>query len=383
MKMQVLFPLLLLLLNVNCRLANRSNMPVEQKQVQPKDSASYNESVAAKDVAVTAGDTSSSLATRFGVMVAKSGGRNIPPERQAQIVKALGVNYTRAKIDIKTWNGSSNACDAYTAAGLKFLLNVNYAVPRNAVGDHNPVPFPTDMAAYSNALNSILDKYKPEVLVVENEEDNPLYHTGSAEDYLTELKTAIDIAHKRGIKVTNGGITVREVCLIVYDDLMQKGRKKEAMDFVTKAAPPALVQRVQNTNNKMIQRQIEFGRKILAAYKTLDLDYVNFHWYEPVKMRGKGGDADFDAAIFSYVADYIKTATGKPVMSNEFGVLQPSPELVKNILHAVRNAGLAYGIFYSADGGTEGSGKAVALQDAGGNLKENGVAFRDFIKQAH
>ena len=82
--MQVLFPLLLLLLNVNCRLANRSNLPVEQKQAQTKDSASYNESVAANDVAVTAGDTSSSLATRFGVMVAKSGGRNIPPERQAR-----------------------------------------------------------------------------------------------------------------------------------------------------------------------------------------------------------------------------------------------------------------------------------------------------------
>ena len=81
------------------------------------------------------------------------------------------------------------------------------------------------------------------------------------------------------------------------------------MDFVKKAAPPALVQRVRNMNNKVIRRQIEFGRKILAAYKTLDLDYINFHWYEPVKLRGKGGDADFDPEIFSYVANYIKTAT--------------------------------------------------------------------------
>ncbi|MFT4154835.1 hypothetical protein [Parafilimonas sp.] len=374
--MQSILPLLLLLLAADCRFVNRSNMPAEQKQAQARDSSTDH-------ISINTSDTASSFATKFGVMVAKSGGMNILPQKQAQIVKALGVNYTRAKIDIQTWNGSSNACDTYIAAGLKFLLNVNYAVPRNAAGDHDPVPFPTDMAAYSTSLNSILDKYKPEVLVVENEEDNPLYHSGTADDYLNELKTAIDIAHKKGIKVTNGGITVREVCLIVYDDLMQKGRKKEAMDFVTKAAPPALIQRVQNTGNKMIQRQIEFGRKILAAYKTLDLDYVNFHWYEPVKARGKGGDADFNPEVFSYVADYIKTATGKPVMSNEFGVLNPSPELVKNVLQSVRSAGLVYGIFYSADGGTEGSGKAVALQDAGGNLKDNGIAFRDFMKQAH
>jgi hypothetical protein len=37
-----------------------------------------------------------------------------------------------------------------------------------------------------------------------------------------------------------------------------------------------------------------------------------------------------------------------------------------------------YAIWYSAD---SGDGKAVALQNADGSLRENGLAFRDFIKE--
>ena len=370
----IMLPLLILLFNNNCGLVNRSNMPVEH------NAAEQQEADTGKTIATTF-DTSSGK-IRFGVMISKSDGMNIPPEKQAQIAKALGVNYTRARIDIKTWNGSNSNYDAYTNAGLKVLLNVNYGIPRNAMGNNSPIPFPTDMAEYSNSINSILNKYKPEVLVVENEEDNPLYHTGSAFDYLTMLKTAIDIAHKRGIKVTNGGITVREVCLVVYDDLVQKGKEKEAREFIESAAPPALLQRLNKINNPMVQRQIEFGRDILAAYKTLNLDYVNFHWYEPVRARGKGAqDVQFDPKVLAFVANYLKTATGKPVMTNEFGVLNASPELVKNVLQVVKDADIKYAIFYSADG--EGEGKAIALQGGNGELRDNGIAFRDFIKQLH
>ena len=134
-------------------------------------------------------------------------------------------------------------------------------------------------------------------------------------------------------------------------------------------------------NNPQIARQVEFGRKILAAYKNLDLDYVNFHWYEPVQARANAAanTVKFSPEIFAYVADYLKKKTGKPVMTNEFGVLNSSPELVKGILKAAYDAKLSYAIFYSADGG---QGKAVALQNASGDLRDNGVAFRDFVKQA-
>ena len=44
--------------------------------------------------------------------------------------------------------------------------------------------------------------------------------------------------------------------------------------------------------------------------------------------------------VFPFVVNYLKTATGKPVITNEFGVLNPSPELVKNLLQAVHDAGV-------------------------------------------
>lgn len=376
MKLQILlFSVFILSINKSCDLprAERSNMPIERDTTQPQTSVEDNDDL------VISKDTSRRL-VRFGVMVSKTDGKLIAPEKQVQVAKALGVRYMRARVDIQAWNGSNPAYDAYAAAGLKVLLNINYGVPRNALGEHDPIPFPTDMNAYSKVVNSVLDKYKPEVVVVENEEDNPFYHSGSAEDYINLLKTAIQIAHLKGLKVTNGGITVREVCLIIYDDLVQRGEKQKAMDFINKAVPPAFLKRLNNLDNPQFARQIEFGRKILAAYKTLDLDYVNFHWYEPVRARTNAANADaqFDPQIFAFVAHYLMEKTGKPVMTNEFGVLNASPDLVKNVLQAAHDAKLSYAIFYSADGG---QGKAVALQNAGGDLRENGMAFRDFIKQ--
>ncbi len=323
--------------------------------------------------------------TKFGIMVAKSEGQLIPPEKQVKVAKDLGVHYIRGRVDVQGWDGSEPSYNTYTSAGLKVLLNLNYGIPRNGAGEHAPVPFPTDMNAYSKTLNAVLDKYKPEVVVIENEEDNPNYHQGSADDYINELKTGIQVAHSKGLKVTNGGITVREICLIIYDDLLQSGQKDKAISFAQKAFPPNFATRLSGDGDPMrnpqISRQIEFGRKIIAAYKDLDLDYVNFHWYEPVQARGKNIDKSsisFDPSTFAFVVNYIKEKTGKPVMTNEFGVLDPSPDLVRGLLKAAKDANLSYAIFYSADGG---EGKAVALQNAGGDLRDNGNAFKDFVKQ--
>jgi len=354
-------------------------MPVKQSC---NNIASTGESSSNSTITATSDTTNQHV--KFGVMVAKTEGQMVGPEKQIRVAKALGVNYIRAKIDMQGWDGTSEAYEAAKAADLKVLLNINYGVPRTAAGEHDPVPFPTDMNAYTKSLNSILDKYKPELVVIENEEDNPNYHEGTADDYINELKTGIQVAHSHGLKVTNGGITVREICLIIFDDYMQRGEKEKAMNFAQKAFPQNFVTRLGSGNmmkNPQIARQVEFGRKLMDAYKNLDLDYVNFHWYEPVQARGKGQDASsisFDPETFAFVVNYLKTKTGKPVMSNEFGVLETSPELVKSLLKAVKDNGLSYAIFYSADGGP---GKAIALQNADGDLRDNGKAFRDFVKQ--
>jgi hypothetical protein len=321
----------------------------------------------------------------FGALIAKSDNQMIPPAKQIEVAKALGIKYMRAHIIIADWNGSNDPYDKYAAAGFKIILNINSDVPRNAVGDKKPVPFPTDMQAYSKVLNSILDKYKPELVVIENEEDNPGYHAGTAQQYLTQLKTAIDICHAKGLKVTNAGLTDRETSLLVYDDYVRNGKKKEADDFAKRVFPPRLLKTLDDRykNDPQVAKQLEFGRTVLQGYKTLDLDYVNFHWYEPANAKGAApgivsAEQHADPVAFEVAVNFLKRVTGKPIITNEFGELNESPSIVPELLQKVLDAGMDYAIWYSADGGV---GKAAGLQGGDGKLRQNGIAFRDFIKE--
>ncbi|HYK47119.1 MAG TPA: hypothetical protein VEV83_18210 [Parafilimonas sp.] len=334
---------------------------------------------------VSVGKTRAEHKNPFGVLIAKTDDQQIPPGKQVQIAKALGANYIRARITVTDWKGSSDAYDQYAAAGFKIILNINYDIPRDVTGDKKPIPFVTDLEAYRKTLNSILDKYKPELAVIENEEDNPGYHSGTAQQYLTQLKTAIEVCHAHGVKVANAGLTNREIAGLVYDDLIRSGKKAEAASFAERAFPERLKSRLKQMYqpNSMVARQLDFGRQVIEGYKTLDLDYVNFHWYEPTQSRGAGpqGIADvqnIDPAVFETVINYVKRSTGKPAITNEFGQLNRSPEIVKQLFQKVLDTGMPYAIWYSADGG---EGKAVALQNADGTLRENGVMFRDFIKE--
>lgn len=319
----------------------------------------------------------------FGILIDKTNNLIIPIDKKIQVAKALGLNYMRAHAYISTWNGIVNNYDAFTAAGFKIILNINYGIPRNATGDKDPVPFPTDLQAYSRSVNLILDKYKPELVVIENEEDNPGYHAGSANDYINELKTAIYICHAKGLKVTNGGLTVREMTVLVYDDLIRNGKTQLANDFAQRAFPPAYFSKLDNYQTiPQVQRALSFGKQVLQAYKTLNLDYVNFHWYEPVSARGAINNKSIhnehmDAVVFAAVVNYLKKLTGKPVITNEFGLMNTSPALITELMQKVLDANMDYAIFYSGDG----AGGSKALQNNDASLRENGIAVKDFIKQ--
>jgi hypothetical protein len=319
----------------------------------------------------------------FGILVDRTDNSAVPLNKKIQVAKALGLNYVRVRTDIDTYNGTINNYDDFAAAGFKIILNINYSIPRSATGEKQPVPFPTDLEAYSKTFTSILDKYKPELVVVENEEDNPFYHSGSADDYINELKTAIKICHSKGLKVTNGGLTVREIMLLAFDDLMRSGKKQEAYDFAGRAFPQQYLNKLNNYEKlPMAQRALSFGRQVIEAYKTLDLDYVNFHWYEPVSARGKKdlnalNKEHIDPEVFNAVVNYLKRTTGKPIMTNEFGVMNSSPTLIQELMQQVLNANMDYAIFYSGDG----AGGSKALQNGDGSLREIGDAVRDFIQQ--
>ena len=95
MKLQaILLSFCILLMTTNCRYFAREkrNIPVSTDTLQTNvASSTASDASASEDAQVSAKDTTGNK-VRFGVMVAKTEGRLITPERQAQIAKALGVN---------------------------------------------------------------------------------------------------------------------------------------------------------------------------------------------------------------------------------------------------------------------------------------------------
>src|SRR3954468_8975689 len=107
-------------------------------------------------------------------------------------------------------------------------------------------------------------------------------------------------------------------------------------------------------------------KKLIDAYTTLNLDYVNIH---------TAGDGDsYPAGTLEKVADYLRATTGKQVMSNQFSVHSSSTSLIKSMVDGFKAGGYVYAIVRSGDG----SG-AVPLH-SGTELLPNDIAYRDYIK---
>ncbi len=246
-------------------------------------------------------------------------------------------------------------------SGFNLVLNVN----NSGLANKSQAPFATDTSAYKSRLQyqlSLMSK-KPQLMVIENEENNLRFHSGSAADYLNQLKAAATVAHANGIAVTNGGITYPAMLYLVYLDYLERGKKQEASDLQQRSS-------VLFTSNWLTSRK-EFLQQLVAGYAKLDIDYVNFHWY------GKNGDTK----SLTEIVNYLQRATGKPAISNEIGAQDTSPETVKAIVRTCRQLQMPYAIWYSGDGERNTSEQATALQNSDGSLREAGKAFIEAFRE--
>jgi len=307
---------------------------------------------------------------KFGVLV--NGEMNL--NTKVNVAKELGVSYIRDAVVLQKWNGNDESTERFINAGFKIILNVNQGRVLKEEGRRKPVPFPADTVAYKKILDKVLDKYKPEVVVIENEETTKNYHSGPIEDYINELRAAITVAHSKGLKITNGGITNRDLVLLVYYDYLERKMSREAEDFARRCVKSSLLKNPEATNI------VEKAKKLIEAYKRLPLDYVNIHLYEPVKNIAGGTDESVKTitpGAQKEMINYIERATGKKVMSNETGTRTSSPEVVSGVLHELSQTDIAYVIWFSGDG----EGGSVALQNDDGSLRPNGAAFKKFMAE--
>lgn len=280
-----------------------------------------------------------------------------------QIANNLGAKYYRSlSVFLDSWQGACSECDAAVIAGLKLVLTV-----RNNGGAGQPTSPPSDLNAFKQTLSQIVDKYKPEVLVIENEENSNLFYTGSPEQYLAELKAGCEVAHSKNIKCTNGGLVSKLVVVLVSESYKPDANKAD--NYLRRALTPEDYATVTaSIGSPLWLSQIQRGQDLLAGYKANGADFVNFHWHQE------------NAETIPEAVTYLVTASqGLPVLNNEISPQKSiSANQVTSFMQKMLDLNLHYAIWYSND--ADGIGGPTALTDRDGTLNDSGKAYQKFIK---
>jgi hypothetical protein len=331
--------------------------------VSCKKETTPRENVNARSATGVSGENAVIATTKFGALISAKNN-----DDKITVSQKMGVGYVRNSILLDSYRGKAPMVDNYLDAGFKLLLNLN-----NKSASNGPNPYPTDMTKYKNSLANVVDDYHPEVAVIENEPINESYYTGPIENYITQLKSAIEVCHARGIKVADGGLHIGMVSILVYQDYLSRGMQKEADDFANRALTSAYLKTAEGKGTTDLTVKLDKTRKQVEAFATMALDYVNFHWYQPTSKNIDDNKAS--SGVIKEIADYLRRATGKEVLCNEFGQYNQSTSLISSMVSELELANLSYAVVYSGSGGAAG---AKPLHN-GSNLLDNGVAYRDAI----
>ncbi len=223
-----------------------------------------------------------------------------------------------------------------------------------------PMKFRTDITAYKNDLENTVASLNsmPAVAIIENEESNKNYFTGSASEYLSQLKAAIAVMHAHGIAVTNGGITSTGLKYLTWQDYMNRGMKAQADDYKMRMHVAI--------NSADTKDRANFISTLIASYATMDIDYVNFHW----RSQTPG-----DAQGLGETIDYLKRASGKPVITTEIGQYDKEPVTLTSTVQMCKNYRLPFVIWYS----NEADRRSFPLQYSNELLTATGFAYQAFI----
>jgi hypothetical protein len=306
---------------------------------------------------------------RLGIFVPRIANGTIR-STPAQIIAeagALAVGTVRAEQDIT--NPLADDVAAFTAAGLDVVLTLRNGPQLAETGKPTVYPPHTteELAVFRANLDRILGATSPILLAVENEEVGSPFVSGTAGDYLAELAAAIEVGHAHGVPVTNGGIVSGIAAVLTWQDIFATQSKVAADDFARRAFPRPIETHTLTTllaspdgalpPGELTDR-VAKGRELIDAYATLPLDYVNFHWY-----------IDDDAALVQTV-EYLRRATGKPVITHEIGQYTIDPAVVTGHLDTLARLGMPFVIWFDADGVP-----AFGLHDAPAVLRPTGAAF--------
>lgn len=311
------------------------------------------------------------MSTKYGVLVFG----NIGVLTKIQIASSLSASYVREGFVI---GGSAPNLNAYNQYNL-----ANKLVSPMIAWGNNPSPFPTDIPLYESKLTSFINRlaYNPSIVVIENEELNTNYHTNDISYYIAELTAAIPIIHAKGYEITNGGLLRNALSYVIYQYFLNEvGDPVKAAYWRTNTFSAKMN---ADYNSGAANALITACNTCISAYGTLDLDYVNVHWYESYT----GSDypcigSEPGKYAIQDVAEYLVLKTGKPVITNETGQFSTSATLVTSMLQTFKDSGYEMVIWFDGEVDNEGyDTKALNNQTSPYALRDNGIAFKNFITQ--
>lgn len=291
------------------------------------------------------------------------------------VAENLGAASIRRQVTVETWDGTCEVCDAYTERGFQLLMTLK-AQPqhRNTPEDiarGGPINLgshlPEDMQAYKARVAEIIDATRPTVVAVENEPDGRMFWDDTPQNYLQLLMAACEVAHNKGVKCTDGGLTSGTVVIMVYQHYLNTRQSAKADSFRSRLNNRYTIP----SDPEQRRARAEEGWTYLRGFKATGADHVNFHWYE------------HSASAFAEAVAYLQSEAGLPAMSNETGQLNEDGATTNGIMNEAFKLGLPHLIWFSFDwrADKEEEENARALQNPDGTLRPSGEAYKAFIRE--
>ncbi len=232
-------------------------------------------------------------------------------DEQIAVLNQLGLNIARpTSVDLTTFTGVEKRLDDFINAGIQCIVNVNNQ------NSNATLAFPKDLALYEKKLRTFLNYYATKlkankaVVVIENEPTNRNYYFDPIEDYIAELQVAVRVCHEYGVQVADGCTHIEIITSILNGD---KHPPKGQADVI----------------------------KLIAAYKTIPLDYCNLH----TRAIGTYPDGQIIAAV-----NYLRYQTGHQVISNEWHLENAQDGVVSNMVDQWKASGVIYSLIWGGGG---------------------------------
>ena len=281
--------------------------------------------------------------------------------------RGLGVSWFRPPtIAVRHWEigAPCRICAVYERSGLKLAITLRNT---DDPSSRQPSTPPSDLAAFQKKVASILAAMRPSILVVENEENSPAFFAGGADwarAYGAELTAACTVAHEHQVPCANGGLTGEAAAALTWIGFLDRNQSDRACDFAKRALPREKLcgfHAAKDVPADVRARLVGPAAELVALYRTGPVDFVNFHWFGA------------DTTAFAETADFLTHATGRPVITNEFGQRKEAadPEGVRPLLRAVIAENMPLAIWYSVN-----TADTVSLFGPDGRLRPTGWEFQ-------